>query len=194
MQRYASLLVGAMLALIAASFLPAVVIAQMSSLPQERQPYEDEVCVLLPEINGEPTRLVGLSLHVTGKDVALTPDTADRMVSVQCSPMAAEKVVELEQIRVDLEAHIAVLEEVRALREIEIAKLEAVKAVLEEEIAVLEAIRQEYLSACATTQAACEAACHETQTCIELCDCVGDGCDCGCGIPNCHCPTCVVEW
>ena len=178
MQQCAGLLVGATLVLTAALFLPAVVIAQMPSFAQERQPYEDEVCVLLPEINGEPTRLVGLSLHVTGKDVALPPDAADRMVSVQCPPTAAEKIVELEQIR--------------ALREMEVAELEAIKAILEEEIAALEATRQEYLSACIVAQAACEAACYEARACIELCDCVGYDCDCGCGIPNCHCPTCVV--
>lgn len=171
MQRHAGLLVGAMLVLTAALCLPPAAIAQMPPLSDDRQPYEDEVCVLLPEIDGQPTRLVGLSLHVTGKDVALPPGAADRMVTVQCPPTATEEIAELEQIRAELEAHIMSLEE---------------------EIAALEATRQEYLAACAAVQAACEAACAETRTCIELCDCAGDDCHCGCGIPNCHCPNCVA--
>ena len=178
MQRHAGLLVGAMLVLTAALFLPPAVFAQMPPFSKERQPYEDEVCVLLPEIDGEPTRLVGLSLHVAGKDVALPPGAAGRMVSFQCPPTATEEIAELEQTRAELEAHIMTLE--------------AVQAVLEEEIAALEATRQEYIAACTAVEAACAVACAETRACIELCDCVGDGCDCGCGIPNCNCPTCVV--
>jgi len=176
MQRHAGLLVGAMLALTAALFLPPAVFAQMPPFSQERQPYEDEVCVLLPEIDGQPTRLVGLSLHVTGKDVALPPDAADRMVSFQCPPTATEEVAELEQNRAELEAHIMTLE--------------AVKAVLEEEIAVLEARRQEYLAVCSEVQAACEAACAAAQASRELCVCDGDSC--ACPIPPCYCPTCDV--
>lgn len=174
MQRYAGLPVGAMLLLTAVLFLPAAVTGQMQPLSQERQPYEDEVCALLPEIDGEPTRLIGLSLHVTGKDVALPPGAADRMVTVQCSPTAKEEVAELEQIKGVLEVHIVTIE--------------AVKAVLEEEIAVLEARRQYYLAACSAVQAVCE----EARACIEICDCVGERCHCSCGIPNCNCPTCDV--
>lgn len=176
MPRCAGLLVDAVLVLTAALFLPAAVIAQMAQLSQERQAYEDEVCVLLPEVDGQPTRLVGLSLHVTGKDVALPPGAADQMVTVQCPPTATEEIAKLEQTRAELEAHIMTLE--------------AVRAFLEEEIAGLEAARQEYLSACATVQAECEAACAVAQTHMDLCDCVGD--QCNCAIPNCYCPTCVV--
>ena len=176
MQRHAGLLVGAMLVLTAALFLPAAVIPQMPPFSQERQPYEDEVCVLLPEIDGEPTRLIGLSLHVTGKDVALPPGAADRMVSLQCPPTATEEIAELEQIKGELEAHIL--------------SLEAVKAVLDEEIAFLEATREEYISACAAVQAACEAACTVARTSVERCHCDGDQCDCA--VLDCHCPDCVV--
>ena len=169
MQRHAGLLVGAMLVLTAVLFLPAAVFAQMPPLSQERQPYEDEVCVLLPEIDGQPTRLVGLSLHVAGKDVALPPDAADRMASFQCSPTAKEEIAELEQIRAELEVQIVTLEH---------------------EKAALEAVRQEYIASCIAVEAACAAACEEARTRMDLCHCDGDSC--ACPVLDCHCPTCVV--
>ena len=130
----------AVLVLTVALFLPA------AAIDQQLQPYEDEVCVSLPEIDGEPTRLVGLSLHVTGKDVALPAD-ADRIVSVQCPPTATE---ELEALRVE----IAELEAGRVGHEAEINFLEEARDALEHEIVELEAHRQEYIQACLTAEAA----------------------------------------
>ena len=51
-------------------------------------PLDDEVCVNIPEMDGELMQVVGLSLHVVAPDVELADEIVDEFVSLQCSTVA----------------------------------------------------------------------------------------------------------
>ena len=90
-------------------------------------PLDDEVCVNIPEMNGELMQVVGLSLHVVAPDVELADEIVDEFVSLQYSTVAEHDAAAAAEEAAALAAAEAEQAALRAALEAEVEAAEAAK-------------------------------------------------------------------